>query len=331
MDGANAPGSSLAVVAIPAQDDPVWQISSEKVPHLTLLFLGNQANNPNLGNIESAVDHVANASGYSTTLDVIKRGPLGEDNADVLFFSPRSASSFYNIRENLLQNNYVAAAYNSTPQYPSWTPHLTLGYPSSPAYTDTRPHPGIFSVRFDRIALWVGDYEGPEFPLKGAGDIMAHSSDSIAQDILKHYGVKGMHWGVRGGVSTASVKRIGQNATKVQDAFPDKTKKAFQTHAKNQGGIHKLSDKELQAMINRMEMEKKFDRFMKEDFKRRAEGLMAAGRILGEVGKIALPIVLGYAIKTAASNHSATGSVFRSGSAFVNRKVIEGTAKAIGR
>ena len=40
---ADAP--SYAIVAIAAQDDYVWRLSSDKKPHLTLLYLGDQLNN----------------------------------------------------------------------------------------------------------------------------------------------------------------------------------------------------------------------------------------------------------------------------------------------
>lgn len=32
--------ANWAIVAIPEERDPVWKYSSEKVPHMTLLFLG---------------------------------------------------------------------------------------------------------------------------------------------------------------------------------------------------------------------------------------------------------------------------------------------------
>ena len=47
--------SNLVVVAIPSQDDSVWQVSSEKAPHLTILFLGDAMSNPNVSKI---VDYV---------------------------------------------------------------------------------------------------------------------------------------------------------------------------------------------------------------------------------------------------------------------------------
>ena len=34
--------SNLVIVAIPDENDRVWKVSSEKIPHMTLLFLGDE-------------------------------------------------------------------------------------------------------------------------------------------------------------------------------------------------------------------------------------------------------------------------------------------------
>lgn len=184
--------SDLAIVAIPSQDDYVWKISSEKVPHLTLMMLGDAENNPNLGRIEDFLDHVVNTSMRRFGLDVDRRGTLGDQDADVLFFKNPgyNVKNLETVRRYLLTNRDVFQAYNSTVQYPTWTPHLTLGYPKTPAKEIERDYP-ISWVSFDRIAFWIGDYEGPEFLLKDDWD------DQLRMSELAHYGTKGMKWGVR--------------------------------------------------------------------------------------------------------------------------------------
>jgi 2'-5' RNA ligase len=79
---------SLVIVAIPRKDDPIWKISSEKVPHMTILFLGD-GDNPKRGQIAQFLEHAAKTSMTRFSLDVDRRGEIGEDQADVLFFKDR--------------------------------------------------------------------------------------------------------------------------------------------------------------------------------------------------------------------------------------------------
>ena len=156
------------IVAIPEDDDPVWKMSSEKVPHMTLLFLGEQTDVEKASHIAQQLQHTANTSLSSFSAFVHTRGVLGDDNADVLFFDQAQIpQSLINFRSLLLKDNTIRACYDSAFQYPNWTPHLTMGYPKSPA----RKAPSSFvfdsprSVHFNRVALWVGDSDGPTFDL----------------------------------------------------------------------------------------------------------------------------------------------------------------------
>ena len=198
--------SNLVIVAIPEEDDLVWKVSTEKVPHLTLLYLGESAQN--IAKILSFVEHAANTTLNRFSLEVDKRGVLGQDEADVLFFEGWDLPDLRRYRDFLLMENNIATAYHAAQQYPEWQPHLTLGYPTNPAKklpNDQR----FWSVRFDRIAVWTGDYVGPTFDLKKHEYPMevAMSADSSAvDDILAHYGVKGMKWGVRKSPEKAAAK-----------------------------------------------------------------------------------------------------------------------------
>lgn len=195
MDSSN----STVIVAIPRADDHVWKISSEKVPHLTLLFLGDLSEDPRLGKVLEYVEHAASTTLYRFGLSVDRRGLLGDNDADVLFFEKDyGTANLEEFRSNLLKDQTIAQAYHSVSQYPSWTPHLTLGYPETPAKKDERDFP-VAWVEFDRIALWTGDYEGPEILLKRRtygeyGELEMRDRDD---HFLEHFGVKGMKWGVR--------------------------------------------------------------------------------------------------------------------------------------
>lgn len=200
------------IVAIPSEQDYVWKLSSEKKPHMTLLFLGEQEGNLNEVRMASFIKHVADQTIDRFGMDVDHRGPLGSDNADVLFFGKHNVDKLQSLRNTLLQQDDIFAAYNSTDQFPQWTPHLTLGYPSSPANPDERDYPGVNWVHFDKLALWTSDSEGYEFLLKEKEQELA-MSDITLDGILSHYGVPGMHWGSRkaSGGSTGSQKGFFNN------------------------------------------------------------------------------------------------------------------------
>jgi 2'-5' RNA ligase len=127
---------NLVIVAIPEEQDKVWKISSEKVPHLTLLFLGDSDSNPHVEDIVLFVEHAVEICQHGPFyLDVDRRGTLGPDNADVVFFSTRSWNLKWikQFRSQLLQNENIRTAYDAADQYDEWQPHLTMGYPVTPA------------------------------------------------------------------------------------------------------------------------------------------------------------------------------------------------------
>ena len=205
--------SNLVIVAIPDENDRVWKISSEKVPHLTLLFLGEVDNVVNLDQIIQFVEHAASTTLRRFYLPVDRRGELGADQADVLFFK-KGRYDYKAIREFrslLLKDSNIKTAYDSATQFEapetvgapgqSWIPHLTLGYPATPAKTiDDDQDYRFYDVCFNKIAVWTGDFDGPEFWLKDYEDEFA-ALDSVPMDVamsdLHHHGVKGMKWGVR--------------------------------------------------------------------------------------------------------------------------------------
>lgn len=72
--------------------------------------------------------------------------------------------------------------------------------------------------------------------------------DELVDDFLQHFGVKGMHWGAR----RAQAKRASSSddANSASDAH---------SKAKKAGGTHALTNKELQDLVTRMNLEKQFN------------------------------------------------------------------------
>lgn len=267
-----------AVVAIPEAQDPVWRYSSEKIPHMTLLFLGENGGGSDLEHVVEYVKHVAESSMFPFYMHVDSRGPLGPDDADVLFFdNQRKEISVPGLaRSYFLQDDEIKKAYNSTQQYPEWTPHLTMGYPATPAKEDDRDYPGFGSVHFDRIALWNGEYEGPEFklvyPERGDGMSEVAWADK-AENYLKHVGVKGMKWGIH---KRESAPKVPDGTVEVTQKKPGtkvvaKGGKGFEAHedakvnaarreiVKN-STTDALSTKQLQELVTRTQLEQQYSK-----------------------------------------------------------------------
>lgn len=156
---------NVVIVALPEKDDPVWKQSSEKVPHLTILSLGDREGGPEMAHILEYMEHAANTMLHKFHLSVEDRGPLGPKDADVLFFEKiRHGSEIHEFRDALLKDGQLREWFNSSDQFPEWRPHLTMGWPDKPAKESEWGK--CYGVNFDRLALWTGDYDGPEFKLQ---------------------------------------------------------------------------------------------------------------------------------------------------------------------
>ncbi len=201
--------ANLVIVAIPADGDSVWQVSSEKKPHLTILFLGDAMTNPNVTKIAEKVGEMSkHVDPFNLLVD--HRGTLGSDEADVLFFTQDIPWKLFDFRSMCLGNQEISMAYNSIPQHQLWKPHLTLGYPESPAHKDDWDPMVPQYVSFDKIGVWYGDSEGSEFVLTESklsrDEEMAMWAEGEV-NTLTHYGVKGMKWGVRRSAQTRYAER----------------------------------------------------------------------------------------------------------------------------
>jgi hypothetical protein len=123
---------------------------------------------------------------------------------------------------------------------------------------------------------------------------------------LKHYGVKGMKWGVHRDTIASIAKNAAPVAKAGLDALgkrytPDATKSQFSQRVSEAGGLHRVSDKELQTMLNRMNMEQNYNRFMQQENERRAAGKKSAFKFLFEAGKLVVPLVVGGPVAAATS------------------------------
>lgn len=280
--------NTFVIVAIPAQDDYVWQLSSEKIPHLTLLSMDS-----NLGDIEHVkeyIQHVADTTLDKFYLSVNRRGVLGADSADVLFFDNGNYTleMLKELRTYLLDDPNIREAYDSVEQFPSWTPHLTLGYPETPAKPDKRDYP-IGSVCFDRIALWTEDYAGTEFPLETADDAgEAVRMSDAGEAFLEHFGIKGMKWGVL----RDKINTIRGNPVVKYASSSDDHKKAERVRVKAKvAGVNTLSNKDLRDIINRMDLEVKF-----KDLKTVKHNQSVVGRGKQWAGRVVTDILVGAAV-----------------------------------
>lgn len=288
---------ATVIVAVPPVGDAIYKISSEKIPHLTLLFLGEASLS------EEAILYVQHATQQMSPFgfSVDYRGTLGEDEADVLFFEKNhwDMKRVAEFRHHLLLNDEIKRAYDAAPQFPEWTPHLTLGYPENPA---NEPKLGedysLHYLNFDRIMVWNGEFDGPEFRLRyeddygqevaAMSDISTVDRGKSVVDSLFHYGVKGMRWGVTrnaDGTTTVDQTRVRKSLRSTDKAVTVTQRKAG-TYVKTKGGQRQtattdaiktqaarqkakrsttdsLTNKELKDTIERMRLEQEFAKLNK--------------------------------------------------------------------
>lgn len=288
------------IVALAAEDDVVQQYSSDKAPHLTLLYLGA----PNYDDTE--MKHIAEYVGHAASqltafgMEVDRRGELGDQKADVLFFVKRWAKHIADFRGHLLQNELINLAFLSADQFPEWTPHLTMGFPETPAKKDTREYQRYSYVRFDRIALWTGDSIGPTFNLKTSNDNMevamsqAEKGASIAAALFAdhdedavQYGKKGMRWGVRkgGGVRPGAGHPASSDATRASDAH----------RVAKRSGVKALSNADLKILVDRINLEQQLGKLAPS---RATKARKAVGKVISSVGNQQLNMVLNQAVNS---------------------------------
>lgn len=151
--GEPAGHTGVCIVLLPTEDSAIHDASSEDEAHMTTVWLGNTSDvTPEEHyNILDQLRTFAATSG-PITMNIKERGELGDEGADVLFFNPSTKAT--KLREALIaEGSPVWAQFSSVEQFPEWTPHLTMGYPETPAKGDYKRK----TITFDRVALWAGD------------------------------------------------------------------------------------------------------------------------------------------------------------------------------
>lgn len=324
-------GRQLVIVALPSEDDPVRNFSSEKEPHLTLLYLGApDFDSSQVGLITEYVEHAASLLS-PFVMDVESRGLLGDKQADVLLFNKKWSQNIATFRSQLLKNDLISEAYLSTDQFPEWNQHLTMGFPETPAKKDDRDYPGFTYVRFDRIALWTDDYSGPTFQLKHrdydeteAAMSQTARGRAAVDDVLAHYGVKGMKWGIR-----RSQSEINAAPTHSPSSDSSTAAKAVDK-AGNAGGLRVLSNQELQQAITRINLENQYHNLTTAAHQSEIDrGLQSTQKIL-KIGRTAedvrkfLNTPTGKAVKTGVSAAFTAAAAYATGGGSAAAKVGTG-------
>ena len=134
-------------------------------------------------------------------------------------------------------------------------------------------------------------------------------------DELKHYGIKGMKWGVRrfqnsdGSLTADGKKRysgdnlkdiqkqVNQGKNVVYGVKKTRTKAAEKQHEKKiKSDLSQMSDKELRDIVNRLNMEERYTQVMKsrgvETGKNRADKILEYAGTALTIGSSALSIMI---------------------------------------
>jgi hypothetical protein len=148
----SAPG--IVIVGLPALDDPIYEVSSEQPPHVTLIYLhsdfAEQADQIIAGEAPNYEDIAAPITGVEE---------LGDEGAQVAMLDPAGLTA---LRDQLITYEPITQGMEAVEQFPQWTPHATLGYPDSPPLSDEVPD----TIVIDRLAiLGVDGALTSEYPL----------------------------------------------------------------------------------------------------------------------------------------------------------------------
>ena len=170
---AQSENPSVVIVALPREGDPINSIASGEHPHITLAYLGDTATSQYTEFIEAVADSITTP----ITDKVSGRAELGKDSADVLLMDATGSKA---LRDALLAVPEIGEQVDAQDQFPTWIPHITIGYPDSPRLSDDKPE----SVTYDRFGLWRGG-NVTEFPFNIQEESMVASGEGVtsAEDL----------------------------------------------------------------------------------------------------------------------------------------------------
>lgn len=114
-------------------------------------------------------------------------------------------------------------------------------------------------------------------------------SGETLDDMIMHYGVLGMHWGVRKSTESTPVtmktrrpgKALKTTGGTGHPATADATRHAVAKRTARKSSTDSLSDKELKDLVNRMNMEQQYNRMRSDPG---GIGKRFVGKLLGSVG-----------------------------------------------
>ena len=221
------------------QRDEIHLASTEKIPHCTMIYMTSPSSPEEA---QAVSEHVAEVARINQPLyiNVTGRGTLGPDEADVLFLD-RKNESLQELRYHLLSDPTIRRLRDGAAQYDEWTPHVTLGYPTSPSKVKTFKSYSLMGVALE---VWFGEFEGPKYVLNNdlmeSLEVQMSGTDRLGA-LLEHHGIKGMKWGIR-----RSDKELGNEPTESSQDRYESLKKAIKKK-----GAKSLSDQDLQFVNQR--------------------------------------------------------------------------------
>lgn len=277
--------TQAVIVALPPVMDPIRLVGDED-KHATLLYFGETATLP-----DGAKDVLLNTVAQAAKLfdkfseEIINIARLGSEDPPALV-AMLSGYNLGKLREVLKMDSQVSGYLSNGDQHPTFTPHVTLGYPDYQGEAQLRDlMRSLYKVRFDRLALWWND-EQVEFGLGSSLDYAVEHGEDAVEKVLAHHGVKGMHWGVRkdkAGPVGSTRRGLGFHRNKPPATEDAKTAAASKKTIKK-GGVQALSNKELQTLVTRMNLEQQYSKLSSQKSKKSKGSKFAAG-LLADIGK----------------------------------------------
>lgn len=144
-------------VAVPADSDPINQLSTEDQAHVTCVWFGetDDLDDQLQNDLHAALIEVAGSMGPFAA-EVAGTAQIGPDKASVLLLE---STELVELREYMMEIPAVLSAHSQAKQFPWWIPHTTVGYDS-----DT-PAEVPESIQIDRVGLWLAG-EKTHLPLQ---------------------------------------------------------------------------------------------------------------------------------------------------------------------